>query len=74
MPRKLKLLPQDMAKHKIKFLNFTPAKFDDSEKLNEAFIITSTGNISVIWSFASILRGCLTDYVIKPFSDEIKDI
>jgi len=52
-PLYLTLSSKDILKHKIKDIIFTPAAFDESE----TNIVTSTGNIAVIWNFMSIKKA-----------------
>lgn len=65
MPCKLYISPNDMYYLGIKELNFSQAKFDDTLKQKESFIITSTANYTIIWSLKSIINGDLFDYEIK---------
>ena len=70
-PKKLTLLPTDIAKHQIQELNFTPAKFNRGGDRDEEFIVTSTGNFLVIWDFAQLRRTVdsahfLTCYQVHP--------
>jgi hypothetical protein len=54
----------------ISTLDFTPAKFDQSSSQDEKYIISSTGQYLVTWSFRNILRGRVNDYdVISLYSD-----
>ena len=46
-------------------MNFTAAKFDHMEKEDEKYIISSTGDYVITWSFRNILRGRLYDYDVK---------
>eukprot|EP01070_Trichotokara_eunicae_P004748 Trichotokara_eunicae@DN4145_c0_g1_i2.p1 len=68
-PRYLKINVQDMMKHGLTDLNFSPAKFD----VDETSIVTSTGNLAVIWDFASVKRGT-PKYTIKVAENYIKDV
>jgi hypothetical protein len=67
MPRKLQLKVKDLSKHKISGLDFTPAKFNNSNlsTASETSIVTSTGNFLVTWNFKKIMKGKLDSYVIK---------
>lgn len=46
-PRYLMLTADDMVKYQITDINFAPAKFDAKEES----IVTSTGNMAVVWDF-----------------------
>lgn len=70
-PKKLTISPEDIAKYQILSLNFTPAKFNINESTEENAIISSTGKLIVIWNFSSIKSGNLSDYYIKPMTDNI---
>lgn len=67
MPRKLQLKVKDLAKFKISGLDFTPAKFNNSNlsSADETSIVTSTGNYLVTWNFKKVSKGKLDAYVIK---------
>lgn len=65
-PRKLVINPDDIARYQILTINFTPAKFNVNESNEETSIITSTGNLVIVWNFASVKSGNVDDYFIKP--------
>lgn len=54
---KLSIDPKDIVKNQIKFINFTPAKFNNGDNINETSIITSTGKLLVTWNFEKVKRG-----------------
>ena len=64
-PIVLSLTPSDVAKYKLKTINFTPARFDESRNL----ILTSTGSLAVVFDMKR-----LPTYSIKPMHDYIIDL
>lgn len=70
-PRKLQLGPEDIAKYQILNVKFSEAKFNVGENTEESAIITSTGNLMVIWNFASVKIGKLDDYAVKVMEENV---
>ena len=64
-PMKLTLDPKDIVKHQIQDVNFTPARFNNGDNINENSIVTSTGKLLVTWNFEKVKRGVLRSYIIK---------
>lgn len=75
MPKKLQIKAQDMAKYKIKSVNFTKARFNNYNVSNmeETGIVTSTGDYLVAWNFKKVKRGQLNCYSIKKLNDRLID-
>ncbi|KAF7459351.1 cytoplasmic protein [Cryptosporidium felis] len=74
--RKLRLKPEDIYHYKITEVNFTPARFDQSQELSrsgESKIISSTGNLVIVWDFEAIKRGNLYAYSIKEVESRVED-
>ena len=69
--KRLTLTPEDQAKYGLGELDFTPARFNVSEDSGETMIITSTGNLLIVWNFLSVKTGKLFDYFIKPLGQRI---
>lgn len=53
-----------MAKYGIKEVNFTPARFNNGDNVNEDSIVTSTGQFLVTWNFLKVRKGHLMSYKI----------
>eukprot|EP01068_Selenidium_serpulae_P014680 Selendium_serpulae@DN6126_c0_g1_i4.p3 len=68
-PRYLRLRPEDIAQYELTDIQFSAAKFSE----DGSGIVTSTGNIAVIWSLNSIRRGKPT-YSLHPTTNYIKDV
>ena len=65
-PLKLQLKAQDIAKFRIRAIDFKPAKFNNfSANGEETSIVTSTGNYLVTWNFKKVMRGVLNEYQVK---------
>ena len=65
-PLKLQIKATDIAKYKIKYVDFKPARFNNScQSADETSIVTSTGKFLVTWNFKKVKRGILNQYVIK---------
>ena len=65
-PLKLQLKAQDIAKYRIRGIDFKPAKFNNfSANGEETSIVTSTGNYLVTWNFKKVRRGVLNEYQVK---------
>lgn len=70
-PIKLQLQPKDIAKHKIREIKFTPARFNTGENIDESWIVTSTGPFMIVWDFVKIKKGRYDAYRIKKMEEEI---
>ena len=70
-PIKLKLTARDMARYKIRRVNFDRATFDNNENKEESYIVVNTGEFVITWNFQKVLKGCLSDYKIKKMDQEI---
>jgi VID27 C-terminal WD40-like domain len=65
-PFKLTVDPRDIVKHQIKQVNFTPARFNNGDNINESSIVTSTGRFLLTWNFEKVKKGMLRGgYKIK---------
>ena len=65
----LALSHQDVVSYKLKQIEFSPAKFDESRNV----IITSTGSLAILWDFAKIKNSGKLGYSVKPMRDFILD-
>ena len=62
-PLKLQIKATDIAKFKIKYLDFKVAKFNNfSSSGEESSIVTSTGKFLVTWNFKKVKKGILNEY------------
>ncbi len=65
-PLKLTIDPKDIVKNQIKFVNFTPARFNNGDNVHETSIVTSTGKYLITWNFEKVKKGHLRGgYKIK---------
>lgn len=65
-PFKLTVDPKDIVKYQIKGVNFTPAKFNTGDNVQETSIVTSTGKFLITWNFNKVKKGFLKGgYKIK---------
>ena len=65
-PLKLQIKATDIAKYKIKSLDFKAAKFNNfCSTGEESSIVTSTGKFLVTWNFKKVRKGILNEYQIK---------
>eukprot|EP00475_Leptophrys_vorax_P037991 TRINITY_DN6621_c2_g1_i2.p1 TRINITY_DN6621_c2_g1~~TRINITY_DN6621_c2_g1_i2.p1 ORF type:complete len:117 (-),score=29.93 TRINITY_DN6621_c2_g1_i2:103-453(-) len=72
VPFKLQIKPEDIAKYKIRDIDFTTAKFDTGEAITEKWIIASTGPFVITWNFEKIRRyGIVDDYKIKKYAEQV---
>jgi len=69
-PLRLMLKPEDIVKHKIKDVSFTPAHFNTGSSL-EKNIVTSTGPFVVVWNFRQVKAGRRNAYQIRRYRDNI---
>jgi len=46
-------------------INFTSAKFNNGDNINETSIVSSTGDFLITWNFNFVKRGVLNKYKIK---------
>lgn len=70
-PIKLQLHPQDLARHNIMSVRFTAAHFNIGERVDEHWIVTSTGPYIITWNFARVKRGKVWDYRIKAARQDV---
>lgn len=63
-PFRLTIDPKDIVKYQIKFINFTPARFNNGDSIDETSIVTSTGKYLITWNFKKVKRGMLRGYKI----------
>jgi hypothetical protein len=59
----------DIVKYKLKSIQFTPARFDESKKL----ILTSTGSLAIVWDLGLLESTGDVVYSIKPMKEYILD-
>ncbi|KAK4160866.1 vacuolar import and degradation protein 27 [Cladorrhinum sp. PSN259] len=74
-PRRLALNPEHVAQFAYetgKGVNFTPAKFNTGEGVEESSIITATGPYIIEWSLKKVLGGKKAPYLIKRYTDDVK--
>lgn len=64
-PKKLSIRPQDRVKFDILDINFTPARFNNGDNINETSVVSSTGDFLLTWNFNYVKRGILNKYKIK---------
>ncbi|KAL6121765.1 hypothetical protein NUSPORA_01270 [Nucleospora cyclopteri] len=67
-PKRLQLKPQHLALIN-SHVNFTPAKFDQSDH----FIVSSTGRYLIKWNVSDVLNGDVYNYSIKTLYDQVVD-
>ena len=55
-PKKLQIHCKDLAKHKIRFVDFTPAKFNNFNisGMEETSIVAATGPFVITWNFKKV--------------------
>lgn len=68
-PRYLMISAEDLVKYQITDINFAAAKFDAEEDS----IVTSSGNMAVVWDFGTVKRG-KPIYSVRFAVDTIKDV
>jgi hypothetical protein len=57
-PKKLEILPRDLAKYQISQVSFKPARFNNFTSAGEeSSIVTATGEYLITWSFRAVKRG-----------------
>lgn len=71
-PLRLCLRKSDLTKYGIRNVNFTPAKFNMGDNVEESYIITTTGQYIIKWNFDRAKKGFLKDYMISKRSGLIK--
>lgn len=71
VPFKLQLKPQDIRKYNIDHIEFTPAKFNIGENIEEQWIVTSTGPFLITWNFRKVKQGVRDEYKIKMIGDTV---
>lgn len=67
-PRKLVIKSEDIARHRMGEINFTPAHFNSGSSL-ERRIVTSTGLFIVTWNFRSVKLDRLDNYKVARYHD-----
>lgn len=69
-PKKLQIHCKDLAKHRIRSVNFTPARFNafNISNMEETSIVAATGPFVVTWNFKKVQKGLLKSYQIKDTS------
>ncbi len=72
-PMKLTIAPNDIVKYQIDCINFTPARFNNGDNIQEDSIVTSVKNLLVTWNFAKVKRGVLRSYKIKTLEQAAVD-
>ena len=65
-PFKLTVDPKDIVKYQIRSVDFTPARFNNGDQVDESSIVTSTGKFLLTWNFEKVKKGLLRGgYKIK---------
>lgn len=66
-PKKLQLHVKDIAKYKIKSVNFTPARFNNYNMSGgeHTSIVATTGQYLITWNFKKLQKGKLDCYKIQ---------
>ena len=61
---KLQLSIKDIAKYKLRSIEFTAAKFNNfnEDNLEHTSISSSTGNYIITWNLQRVLKGALNSY------------
>ena len=54
-------------------LNFTAARFNNGDHINETSIVSSTGDYLITWNFEYVKRGLLNKYKIKKLPNHAVD-
>lgn len=69
-PKKLQLHCKDIAKHKIRSVDFTPARFNNFNMSSgeHTSIVATTGSFVVTWNFKKVQKGQLRAYDIQRIS------
>jgi hypothetical protein len=75
VPKKLTINNKDIAKYKIRSVDFTPARFNngDSSHINQDSIVTSVGPYLITWNFLKVQKGHLQSYKIAILPDQVVD-
>lgn len=70
-PKKLQLHVKDLAKHNIRYLDFTPARFNNFNvsSMEHTSIVTSSGPFLITWNFKKVLKGALNSYKITKIAN-----
>lgn len=71
IPRKLVIKPEDIVKHRMGEVCFTPAHFNTGRSSLERSIVTSTGPFLITWNFRAVKLGRLNSYNVTRFRDNI---
>ena len=56
--------PNDIVKYEIKEVDFSDARFNESDNGSEKFIVSGTGNLLITWSMKNILKGKIFAYEV----------
>jgi len=69
---KLALAETDLQKYKLQKHNFTYATFNngDTNSIEES-IVTSIGDYIIMWNFAKVKKGKITEYTVKQLVDRV---
>ena len=70
-PRRLTLTPEDLIRYEVGKVDFAPARFNMSENDEENLIITSTGDVVVVWNFISVKAGKVFDYCVRKLEQKV---
>lgn len=73
-PRRLQLSPNHVVELNAatkKGINFTKARFNAGEGMNETTIVTSTGPYVITWSMKQILKNVKDPYKIRRYDDDV---
>ena len=67
LPKKLQIHVKDLVKHKIRSLDFTPARFNNFNVSGgeHTSIVASSGEFLFTWNFKKVQKGLLKSYQIK---------
>lgn len=63
-PKKLQIHVKDLAKYRIRHLDFTPARFNNYKEATQEHtsIVTSSGPYLFTWNFKKVIRGHTKSY------------
>ena len=66
-PKKLSIHCKDLAKHNIKSIDFTPARFNNFSNSagSHTSIVATTGPFLITWNFKKVQKGQLRSYDIQ---------
>jgi len=69
-PLRLALKPEDVVKHRINNVDFTPAHFNTGTSMEKS-IVTSTGPFVVVWNLRQVKQGNRNAYYIRRYRDNV---